>query len=344
MIMASIIFLISLASAIADPVPDLLPTQPFETTRYGLSTRIPKDWPVAVREEEDRVFVAIIPQKDFDRPGVAACELALAPENLDDYRTRIDANSKRDGRPNGKLATNRIIKDARGERLETIWEFHPERGGFWREVSVRVIANRQLYTFILNVEDSIYSKVRPAFDALVNEARFTPPNTGTDLLAKASNRWVQREYRFSLDLPATWAPVLAPTEVALLFANGPPHGVWSDNLLVLAHPHRGADLEELAKNLPDELRREDPTCEVISCRVVDQDKLRALETVVRTRRGPFSMTVIERRFRGERFDYEVKFTVESKRFEELVPGFRKCFDSFHEMPGDVPGIGAKKAA
>lgn len=336
--------LLLFALTAADPVPDLLPTDPFESARYGLATKIPKDWPIAVREEEDRIFVAIIPQKDFDRPGVAACELALAPEALDDYRTRIDANARTDGRPNGKLATNRIIKDGRGERLETIWEFHPEQGGFWREVSVRLIANRQLYTFILSVEDSVYARVRPAFDALVSETRFTAPDTGADLLAKASNRWVQREYRFALDLPTTWAPVLAPSQVALLFANGPPHGVWSDNLLVLAHPHRGANLDDLAKQLPDELHREDPTCEVLSCRVVDQDKVPALETVVRTRRGPFSMTVIERRFRGERFDYEVKYTVESKRFDELVPGFRKSFDSFREMPGDVPGTGAKKAA
>ena len=43
----------------------------------------------------------------------------------------------------------------------------PTQGGFWREVSVRMIANRQLYTFILNVEDSVYAKVRPSFDALV---------------------------------------------------------------------------------------------------------------------------------------------------------------------------------
>ncbi len=55
--------------------------EPFEAPKYGLATRIPKDWPIAVHEEEDRIFVAIIPQKDFDRPGVAACELALAPES-----------------------------------------------------------------------------------------------------------------------------------------------------------------------------------------------------------------------------------------------------------------------
>ena len=76
--------------------------------------------------------MAVIPQRAFDRPGVAACELALAPESLEDYRTRIDANAERNGRPNGKLASNRLIKDARGERLESIWEFHPNAGGFWR--------------------------------------------------------------------------------------------------------------------------------------------------------------------------------------------------------------------
>jgi hypothetical protein len=327
----------------AQPAPDLPPTEPFDAPKYGLATRIPKSWPIAVHEDEDRIFVAIIPQKELDRPGVAACELALAPESLDDYRTRIDTNARKNGRNGGKLSSNQVIKDARGERLETIWEFHPNEGGFWREISVRVIANRQLYTFILNVEDSVYASVRPAFDALIAAAKLTAPNTGADLLAKASNRWIQREYKFAIDLPEGWGPVLAPSEVALLFANGPAHGVWSDNLLVLAHPHRDADLQELAKQLPDDLHREDPNCDVISCKVVPQGKAEALETVVRTSRGPFSMTVIERRFQGGRFDYEVKFTVESKRFDQLAPLFRRSFDSFREAPGNVPVKGSSKS-
>lgn len=49
------------------------------------------------------------------------------------------------------------------------------------------------------------------------------------------------------------------------------------------------------------------------------------------------MTVIERRFRGDRFDYEVKYTVETKRFDQLTPKLRESLDSFREMPGDVPG-------
>jgi hypothetical protein len=326
------------------PAPDPLPTERVDAPKYGLSARIPKAWSIAEREKEDRVFAAIVPQPEFGEPGVAACELAVAPESLEDYRTRIDQNAARAARADRKLASNRIVKDPRGDRLETIWESHPDSGGFWREVSVRVIANRQLYTFILNVEDSSYAKARPAFDALLAGTKFTPPNTGADMLSKPANRWLQREFKFAIDLPEGWSPALAPSSVALLFANGPPHGVWADNLLVLAHDRRDIDLAELARELPEQLHREEPGCEVLSCKVVPRGKGQALETIVRTRRGPFSMTVIEWRFRGDRFDYEVKYTVESERFDRLVPGFRKSYESFRESPGEVPATGAGKAA
>ena len=318
-------------------------TEPFEAPKYGFSAKLPRDWPIAIREKEDRIFVLFISQQDPDRPGVAACELGLAPESLDEYRTRIDGNSKRGGRPGGTLAQNRIVKDDKGERLETTWEFHPRGGELWIELSVRVISNRQLYTFILNAEEGTYRRVRPAFDELISSVRYTSPNTGADLFSKKANSWVQREYKFLLELPETWAPVLAPSEVALLFANGPSKGVWSDNVLVLAHPRSEVDLKELAIKLPDQLRREEPNCEVLSCEVIRQGTRDALETVVRTRRGPFSMTVIERRFRGERFDYEVKYTVETKRFEDLVPTLRKSLDSFRELPGPAIGNVGKSA-
>ena len=95
---------------------------------------------------------------------------------------------------------------------------------------------------------------------------------------------------------------------------------------MLAHPRGKTDLEDQAKELPDLLKQEDPNCEVLSCKVVSQGKTgQALETVVRTSRGPFSMTVIERRFRGSRFDYEVKYTLESKRFDALAPRFARAW-------------------
>jgi hypothetical protein len=322
-------------SSSADP-----PVVAFEAPKYGVKVMIPESWPVAVREEEDRVFVAMVRQADPERPGAVACELGLAPEDLDEYRTRIEATARRGGRPGARLAENVVIDGPQGERLETTWEFRPAGGALWREVAVRRIAGRQMYTFTLNVDDATYPAARPAFDAMVASAELSEPNTGADLLDAAANRWAQREFRFALDLPESWRPVLAPAQVALFFANGPAHGIWSDNVLVLAQPHRPLDLEELARLLPDQLRRVEPGCEVLSCRMVKQGARDALETVVRTRRGPFSMTVLERRFRGDRLDYEVKYTVESKRFDDLAPALRKSLDSFHELPGPSGGKAA----
>lgn len=336
--LALLLPLLSLAPADA-PAPPVA----FEAPKYGVKASIPADWPIALREEEDRVFVAMIRQKDPDRPGVVACELGLAPENLDEYRTRIDGNARRGGRPGGTLTRNEVVKGPKGDRLETVWEFRPISGGLWREVSVRKLANRQMYTFTLNVDDETYPAARPAFDTLVDSVTLSVPNTGADLLARASNRWVQREFKFAIDLPKDWAPVLAPSEVALFFANGPAAGIWSDNVLVLAQPHRTLDLKGLSRDLPDQLRQAEPNCEVLSCEVIKQGDREALETVVRTRRGPFSMTVLERRFRGDRFDYEVKYTVESKRFDALAPSLRKSLDSFGELPGDVPAAAGKAA-
>jgi hypothetical protein len=337
----SYVLLLVLATVLqSNPEPP--PTEPFSAPKYGVTTRIPGSWTLAAREKDDRVFVAIIPQADGDRPGFVACDVAVAPESLEAYRSRIDASAKQRGRPDGKLASNRLLKDAQGERLETVWELHPEAGGFQHEITVRIIANRQLYSFYLRVEDAQFAAVRPLFDALVAATRFSPPNTGADLLNRESNRWVQREYRFSLDLPDGWTPVLAPLEVALFYANGPAQGVWSDNVLVLAHPRGKSDLNELARELPDLLKQEDPGSELLSCKVIAQGKGEALETVARTRRGPFSMTVIERRFAGSRYDYEVKYTVESKRFDAMLPALRKSLDSFRELPG--PGPGSGKAA
>lgn len=319
-------------------------TAPFHAPKYGVKLDVPTAWRIAARETDEYILVAEIAQADPDRPGAAACELGIAPESLDEYRVRIDSNARERRRP-GKLLSNRIVPGSEGrpDLLESLWELRPRDGSLWRELTVRVIANHQLYSFVLNVDEPTWETARPAFDALVRSARFEPPNTGARRIEEKSNRWQQDEFRFAVDLPEGWRPVLAPNEVALLFASGPPHGVWSDNFLVLAQRHGNQDLAELAKTLPDALHREEPGCEVLSCVVVKQPGGEALETVVRTRRGPFSMTVLERRFRGERFDYEAKFTVESERFDALAPAMRRSLESFREVEGPVADPGGKPA-
>jgi hypothetical protein len=108
---------------------------------------------------------------------------------------------------------------------------------------------------------------------------------------------------------------------------------------VIAREHRPITLEEQARRLPDQLREEEPEREVLQCLLLRQVKRQALGTIVRTSRGPFSMTVLERRFVGDRIDYDLKFTLESARFDQLAPDLRKCADSFEEEPGMVSGAG-----
>ena len=73
-------------------------TVEFEAPKYGVRLRIPKDWEIAVRERDEYILVGKVPQADPDRPGAVACELGLAPESLDEYRTRIDTNARKEDR------------------------------------------------------------------------------------------------------------------------------------------------------------------------------------------------------------------------------------------------------
>lgn len=47
------------------------------------------------------------------------------------------------------------------------------------------------------------------------------------------------------------------------------------------------------------------------------------------------MTILECRFQGDRFDYEVKYTAESKRFDALAPALRHSLDSFAGVPREA---------
>ncbi len=308
----------------------------FQSPKYGLTCPLPESWELLVREQDDLVFVAQIPQEDPERPGAVGVELGVAPESLEEYRTRIDSNAGR-GRIRGTLIQNEIIQRDDAERLLTITESRPPFGGLWREITVREIVDRQLYVFRISVDskDPNYEQTKESFDSMIKGARFQPPNTGARLQDGDQNRWSQEEFRFAMNLPDDWTPALAPSQIALLFANGPPDGIWSDNLLVIARPRSTFDADQLASRLPTLLRQEEPNAEVLRCHVIEQPNLGpAVETVARTERGPFSMTVLERRFRGDRYEYEIKFTVETKRFDDLAPALRTCLDSFAELEGE----------
>lgn len=319
-------------------------TSLFTSPRYGIATQLPKAWPILQQEKNEYVYVCQIPQPKFpDRPGILALELAIAPESLDEYRTRIDANAKR-GNRKGSLARNEIKpKTAAGlpERLETVWEFQLPNGEVWHEITTRVIRGKHLYGYVLNVEDELLKSARLKYEAVMAATQYSTPDSGAEKVAGApGNRWIQTEFHFAVDLPEKWSPLLAPNEAALLYANGPAKGIWAYNMLVIATRAAKLDYEALAQSLPDDLAAAEPGCTVKSCAVTTTKAGgKCLETVVEVKRGPFAMTIHEWRFAGKRFNYELKFTVESARYEALQPAMRHCFESFQELPGDVPEQG-----
>ena len=325
----------------ADPPPSLLPTVAIRGSQVRRARRaVPKDWPIARARGGRPGLRRLDPAGQTPSgPGVAACELGLAPENLDEYRTRIDGNARRNGRPGGKLARNEVVKEPEGDGSRSVWEFRPEAGGFWRE---RERPDRR------EPADVHIHAQRRRCDLCQGPARlrrpdrrgteFSPPNTGADLLDRSRRTAGSSASSSSRSTcPAAGARARAQRGRPLLRQRPGARHLVRQRPGPGACPPRRSTSSELARNVPDQLRQVEPNCEVL---VVQGRHARqgrdVLETVVRTRRGPFSMTVLERRFRGERFDYEVKYTVESKRFDELAPTFRKSLDSFREAPGDVP--------
>lgn len=316
----------------------------FESPRYGVRTNLPKLWPILQQEKNEYIFVCQIPQPKFpDRPGILACELAIAPESLNEYRTRIDTNAKR-GNRKGSLARNDLMpKSANGlpDRLETVWEFRLPDGEVWYEITIRIIRGKHLYSYVLNVENETLAQARKKFDQVIGSTEYSTPDSGAaQVIGSPTNRWIQTEFHFAVDLPEKWAPLLAPNEAALLYANGLPKGIWADNMLVVATKAGKLDYANLAETLPADLEAAEAGCQVKSCKVIKtKTGADTLETVVEVKRGPFAMTIHEWRFTGNRFNYELKFTVESERYEPLKTAMQKCFDSFQELPGDVPQQG-----
>lgn len=168
-------------------------------------------------------------------------------------------------------------------------------------------------------------------------AAYSEPETGVRRMP--GGYWMQREYRFALKLPEGWKPSFGPHDKVLFFASGDKHEVFTDNLIVLASPKRDLDLVKLQETLPGEIAQADPKAEIEQCKVVLQGDEEALESVIHIQRGPFKITIFERRFSGKECNYEVRYTLERSAFEKTEKALRKSLESFKEIEGQIPQRG-----
>lgn len=317
-----------------------------DVPRYGVKVRAPAAWRLIHWAEDDKAFVLRLPQEVESEAGYVACEIGIAPSSLEEFQKRHQANDEQEQareaprrmlvkngiEPLDELQFGKETSQAVGRRLDSVWRHQAEGGGVWFEQRTSMISEETLYTFLLTSDEAHYEAYRLDFEEMLHSVAFSPPETG--LARIPGGYWLQREFRFALRLPPDWKPGLAPDDKVLFFATGAAHEVFTDNLLVLASPARPLDLQEIKDSLPEALRKADENATVASSEIIRQGQTTALETVIHTRRGPFEITVLERRFSGRRRNYEVKFTCQTAEFQRVEAELKKSLDSFIEVRED----------
>jgi hypothetical protein len=312
-----------------------------DVKRYGIVVRVPQAWSLVDWAQNEHAFVLKLPQDEGSKVGLVTCQLSVASTSLEDFRQRQQAFDQKQADERGKLIENRLepLDPARygaeavkqiGRRLISVWQHDGQQAEpTWYEARIRLVSHQTLYTFTLTSDEAHYESYRLDLEDMLGSAQFSPPETGLQRLP--GGYWLQRDYRFALQLPDGWQPAFAPHDKVLFFATGPRHESFTDNMLVLASPAAPLDLNQLKERYAAEIAKADPTAEIESCQIVPHAGGAALETVIHTKRGPYRISILERRFRGPKRNYEIKFTCETKELKANLDKLRKALDSFQEL-------------
>jgi hypothetical protein len=321
-----------------------------DVPRFGVHVRVPAAWELVDWNRDDTAFVCDLPQDSNSPVGHVSLTVGVAPESLEVYHREFAEEAAQTAdvpatktAPRRRLLRNEITPLASppiapalvkkfGRRLTAEWEFEDLAGIRWYERRVLAVGDEMLYTFTFDSDESHYDAYGPDFDEMFAAAKLEPLEAAVVRLPEGY--WMQRDFRFALKLPDGWRPAFGPSDRVLFYAVGAAHGLFSDNLTVLASPPMPLDLEQLRDEMPVEVRRLDPAA-LVACKLVPQGPWIALETVIYTKRGTVDVTIIERRFATATRNYEVKLTCETAEFAKREAELRAALDTFAEVPPDA---------
>jgi hypothetical protein len=321
-----------------------------DVPRFGVHVRVPAAWELVDWSRDDTAFVVDLPQDRNSPVGHVTCTITVAPESLEAYRTAFADEATRTGdapptktTPRRKLLKNEIapltapaidpmLVKKFGRRLAAEWEFENAAGVRWYERRLLAVGDGMLYTFKFDSDESHYDAYGPEFDDMFAAAKLDPLDVAVVKLPEGY--WMQRDFRFALKLPEAWRPAFGPSDRMLFYAVGAAHGLFTDHLAVQASPSKPLDLDQLKEEMPAEVKRVDAAAEV-TCKLVQQGRWNALETVIRTKRGATEVTIVERRFQTAERNYEVKLTCESNEFNKREAELRAMLDAFAEVPAEA---------
>ncbi|MBI3466024.1 MAG: hypothetical protein HY000_23670, partial [Planctomycetes bacterium] len=82
-----------------------------EAKRFGIAVKVPDGWQLIDLARDDRAFVLQLPQENGSPSGYVACELGVAPENLEEFCKRhqsADDEEQKRPEPRRKLVRNEL--------------------------------------------------------------------------------------------------------------------------------------------------------------------------------------------------------------------------------------------
>ncbi|MBL9092755.1 MAG: hypothetical protein JNL96_16165 [Planctomycetaceae bacterium] len=307
-----------------------------DVPRMGVRARVPQAWDLADWARGDKAFELALPQDSGSRVGTLTCTLTPVPESLEVQRRKLEDSSPKTVVPNSltiklrDLAPGEVSPELRavaGRRLSAV-RFHQDaQGRRWGERQELLICRGLLYRFTLESDEAHFDAYAADMDEMFASLRLDPPELG--LTPLGNDYWLQRDLRFAVKLPESWEPTLGPTSRTLVYAAGRRHGDHLDNLSVMASSLRPLNLEQLAAETPQFVRRGDSAARV-ECKIVPQGRGRALETLIRTERDGERLVVLERRFAGRTASFEIKVTCSAGEFDLHERELREALDSLTE--------------
>ncbi len=163
-----------------------------------------------------------------------------------------------------------------------------------------------LYTFVLESDGEHFEAYRLDFEEMLGTVKLTAPDTG--LQKMPSGYWLQKAFKFALELPDGWKPAFGPNDKVIFFAKGKTHEVFTDNLIVLASEKKALDFDALKGAMQQQLAVTHPQRNSSNASSALAPPHRSTRNNDPLQARSVRMSILEWRFTGPSRNYEMKFT------------------------------------
>ncbi len=331
-----------------------------DVPRFGVRVRVPQAWELVDWARDDTAFVLHAPQDGRSEAGDVSCRITPGTGSLEAIQAQLNREARdaaarlaQAPAPDAAASTagvKTLLKIELAElkppafppelveqfhrRLTAEWSYVDAKQRQYFERRVYLQGESLLYTFDIASDEAHFDSYVLDFEEMIAGAELKPLELALERLP--TGHWLQRDFRFGLQLPDGWRPNFGAGDRVLFFATGAAHGVFNDSLAVQASPARPLDLKQLAAEMPELVKRKDAAAKT-TAKLVPQGGREALETTIRTRRGSTDVVIVERRFATARRCYEVRLTCAAEEFQRREAELRAALDSFIELEPKTAG-------